>query len=262
MKEPNTMATKPKKSPKEIKEDLKKAVAQYNRKVARDNKAFDALSPAEKRVFIARDVLAQLAAKKIVAETGTWVSAANSEQAVISEQAMAKDKELKEVFDSMKSCNACALGGLFVCAVKINDRLKISEMEHVKTGRSSDDEDGVDIPRNDSTFRAIYLNDIEKYLGRFFSKNQLKLIELAFEAGDGGYDADNDDDEEAVSFFSDLEDSLEEDTIESSYGYTVSVSPHNRMVLIMQNIVANKGKFVPYKRPVATLSFSMPGFEG
>lgn len=248
---------------KQTKKELKKVIGSYNRKVTRDNKAFDKLKPAEKRVFIAQDVLKQLAAKKIIAAQSTWVNTRDG-SSVISEKALKQDKELKDVFDSMKSCDACALGGLFVCAVKINDRLKISEMQHVKTHSTAssvykEHEDDVSIINPDSAdFRGIYLNDIEQYLCKFFSKDQLKLIELAFEGGDGGYNFDGTNDQvDAVEFFSDL-------TVDGEDGdyVSVSVKSEDRMRLVMQNIIANKGKFVPSKKPEVTVSFSMPGFKG
>lgn len=269
-----------KKTTKQTKEDFKKAVAAYNRKVAKDNEAFDAMKPAEKRVFIARDVLAQLKSNKIVAEKGAWVSVKNDDRCVISQKALKEDQELKEVFDSIKTCNVCALGGLFVCAVKINDRLKISELDHVRRNTtftedeekdnetavscSCDDckeERDADKKLSNNDMRSIHLNDIEAYLGKFFSKNQLKLIELAFESGTGGYTSESDLEQDAESFFGEF-DIVDEKgkVLVEGVDSGINVSDSDRMRLIMENIIANKGRFDPTKRPRFVAVASTPGF--
>jgi hypothetical protein len=65
------------------------------------------------------------------------------------------------------------------------------------------------------------------YLTSYFSPEQIGLIELAFERGDGWYPADTTDDDNAVEFG-------------ERYQYNT-----NRMKAIMQNIINNNGTFVP-----------------
>lgn len=210
------------------KEAAKKAVANHNRRVRRANEAFEKLSAADKRVYIARDVLAQLRSKQIIAERGVWVGDENGSVCVIPDDTN-DNAELKDVFNSMESCTACALGGLFFSTVKIADKLKV--------GSISDQE--------------IDFNDISKYLRQFFSKDQLLLIEIAFEGGSGGCSADevsNLEDGKAAERFFDQFHCDDEDETDSHH-----------MRLIMENIIANKGKFVPSKRP--RLTFVTPGFE-
>lgn len=79
--------------------------AQQQLKIAKKNLAFASLSNAEKRVQIAKDVLAQLALKKLIPEQGTYVESSNGE-----------------------SCTACALGALFACtAVRVGNKELIEE---------------------------------------------------------------------------------------------------------------------------------------
>lgn len=129
------------------------------------------------------------------------------------------DAEVCAITRKQKKCEVCGLGALFVAAVERADKLKISELDG--TGLS----DGV----NET--------DVFDYLGRFFDQKQLQAIESAFEGGEGYCDDDGGAD------FLPLD---------------IGISPSTRMRLIMENIVANKGRFKPNRKPVAT--FTTPGY--
>ncbi len=208
-------------SKKELKEKLAKSVKTHNRKVAADNAAFDKLKPAEKRVAIARDVLKHVASRRIIPTHGAWVDSTGS-GALVSAKNIKKDPELQELFASMKSCNACALGGMFMCAVEKADNLKVSDLQDVKV-------DG-------NIYEAgVEQEDVFDYMKKFFSVDQLTMIESAFEKNEGAcYDEAGDD------FAPDVEDAAD------------------RMRLVMENIIVNKGTFKPELEPVAT--WTTPGF--
>lgn len=209
------------KNAEKIKERLKAQAKNINK----SNRAFNALSAPEKRVFIARDVLAQLKLKKIVAMSGTWVDTFG-----INNHSYKDDKELKDIYDKMPSCEACALGGMFVCAVRVANNLKVNEV-----GEEKDD---------------IYIQegDISNYLGKFFDQNQLKLIETTFENGSGGFDHGEispEEHEACYNFFNDVSEYMGEvEDLRGGPGLD-----EVRMRLIMENIIANKGEFKVYKRP-------------
>jgi hypothetical protein len=114
-------------------------------------KPFDKLTPAQKRVRIARDVLAQLASGKFIATQGLYVNGPEIEGA----KAKAS---LQTLFKKQKSCEVCALGSMFVA---------LSEDE--KTA---------------CTFWGFGRDDCTDYLGKFFDQEQLDKIEDAFEEGD------------------------------------------------------------------------------
>jgi len=132
------------------------------------NAAFDKLSKAEKRVAIAKDVLAQMSANKIRAERGLYVN-----------KMIPSNKLGSEVCDlnpmnTRGGCNACALGSMFLCAVDKHDKLKVGDLEEINVyGPDGIHQRGVEIFREDTA----------EYLGKFFSQDQLNQIELAFESG-------------------------------------------------------------------------------
>src|ERR1700722_17951755 len=109
--------------------EVRKQVRRSNESVRRQNKWFASLKPAEKRVAIARDVLAQLRLGKLKATVGIWLG--NSENTDDSALLLGNDAqkkqnmELQSVLNNIKSCDGCALGGLFMCAVKKADKLKV-----------------------------------------------------------------------------------------------------------------------------------------
>jgi hypothetical protein len=80
--------------------------------------------------------------------------------------------------------------------------------------------------------------DVFKYMRRFFSKNQLTLIESAFERGAGAVPGTL----ESRGFLADED-----------------VDPELQMKMIMQNIIKHKGTFVPTDRPKRT--YVMDGFQ-
>lgn len=227
-------------------EVAKKLVEIKNKETDKRNKAFAKLKPSEQRVAIALDVLGQIKLKRIVARSKVWVRPdGNSES--FSNADLKENKELADIYGKAKSCDACALGAMFVCAVQVNDNLKVCDIEHIKTGKDYEGEK-LDPYAN----KQIHLHDIEKYLGNFFSKKHLRLIEVAYESGDGGYevsenDYETDDDLDALNFFKCCDD------------FEYDVDDHDRMRLIMENIVVNKGKFTPSKRP--QLKAFTPGFD-
>jgi hypothetical protein len=190
----------------------KKLVKATNRRITRDNKAFEKMTLPEKRVQIARDVLAQLASKRLKAESGVWLEGKGGKN-LFTKADIKADAELSDILSKTKECSGCALGGMFMCSVERADNLKIGKLEAV---RESDSD------------HTIAEDDAFSYLKKFFTKTQLDMIESAFERGGGAcYHS------EGSEFVMDIDD------------------PQTRMRLIMENIIANKGTFRPNKAPVA-----------
>jgi len=181
-------------------------------RIKAENQRFEKLPKQQQRIEIAQDVLAQLRAKKFVAQQGTYVSVDNLLKAGQNESI-----DLSVPLTQAESCTVCGIGGLFVSAVCKADKLSVEEA------------DGVDLGGNfDMAGDIAYA-----YLKQFFSQEQLELIECAFE-GEPSFQelADSGDVYDAVEFTEGVED---DDT---------------RLRLIMENIIVNKGRFVPSKKPV------------
>jgi hypothetical protein len=120
-------------------------------------KPFEKLTPAGKRMRIARDVLAQLDAKKLIAERRTYVKPFENYEGWDSDLALS---------EYAKPCRVCALGSLLVCKVEYKNGFKL---ESLRTRRK-----------------------ITESLSDFFEQDQLNVIETAFEGYPeaGGYPAD------------------------------------------------------------------------
>lgn len=158
--------------------------------------AFEDLSAPEKRVAIARDVIARVEAQKIRPYPGYFIAPAS------------KYKEAAGA-NYFEECEACAVGALLLACAP---RLKISS-SFLTTATNTD------------WGRRI----IHKTLEPYFSSSQLDEIEAAFE-GKSGY---------AVNYTGRVYD--------ASMLFGSSTSPRERLVSIMNNIIANNGEFNPRK---------------
>lgn len=206
-----------------MKVDAKKQLKNLNRRIARANKTFEKLTPAQKRVQIARDVLAQLKSKRLIAANGIWLdSTPFGAGTLFTASQLKKNLELQEVLKKRKQCSGCAMGGLFMCAVERANKLKLKDI------MDSDNDDEY----------AISGTNTFNYLSKFFEGEQLAEIETAFERGQGAHRGSSD----AISFAQEEED------------------PGERMRLIMENIIINDGEFLPDQD--LKIKYITIGFEG
>jgi len=168
----------------------------------RRNKAFRRLSDGEKRVTIAGDVLDQLDAKRFVPTFGTYLEVPFSVETKFYDGNLKVDEVLSGV-----TCEVCGIGSLFVAAVDRANACTVDDMQS---------------PSDDEFMR--------EYLGEWFSREQLEMIEAAFEGR-----------QIWILGFSSIKDSFKK-----CVRFTSRVkSPEGRLRKIMRNIVENKGVFVP-----------------
>jgi hypothetical protein len=188
--------------------------------IDRKNALFALLSPAQKRVKIAWDVIHQLNAEAIIALSGKYVSKSDTLLDIdhacfydtkTSDEA-AKAIQTSLLNPELKDCYTCALGGMFLSSVRVGNRYS------GKIAVGSDDE-------------PVY-DQLEKY----FDIKQLAIIEYAFE---------NDTVAGRMRNISRYHDPIlaHEAGLESfRTRYTES---SDRLRAIMNNIIHNKGTFVP-----------------
>jgi hypothetical protein len=208
------------------KKKTKKQLARekMRREIARRNKAFAAAATAEKRVLIAKDVLAQIKAKRFAAAHGVWVDAANKPLSAapgyIHIAAPIDDKfsetdSVRELFiaGDIQRCRCCALGALFMSCTLYNNKTTVEDF----------------VEEISWDFGEIVDNgQFKNQLTSFFSRAQLKLIESVFESENGVFDVGTDD--------------RKRDLVDAwSHKFR---QPEDRLVAIMQNIIRNKGTFV------------------
>jgi hypothetical protein len=206
---------------------MKQTIAQRNAETKKQNALFMKLPKARKRVAIARDVLAQLGTK-IVAIKGTYLLAPAL-------RANASD-QLQGHLQKLIQCRACALGAMFVCGVQRANDLTVREARLVGGG----------IGGWDTTNSSANV-----YLRRFFSREQLTLIETAYEGQKIGFvTVPHKDIKLAEEFYSEVNDL-------NSGG---EGSDAFRLRMIMENIIANKGTFKPEILPESKVV--TPGYKG
>ena len=197
-----------------------KTVEKINESLRKSNAAFKKATKAEKRVMIAKDVLAQIKAKRYVPESGTWVdpnwNIRNEIDGTESVQKLFADR-------TIETCNVCALGGLFMSCTNLNNNTCVSDINYGGEGT----EIGERIQDGDT---------LSNGLNKIFSKKQLQLIEVYFEKGDGWFG------EEGYTGVH-----IGEDSRHVAYFNDAYPDDEDRLVEIMKNIVANDGTFVPSK---------------
>lgn len=180
---------------------------------------FKKLTAAEKRVRIAKDVIDALNTKRITANRGGYILPSKGEGDLFENAAL--DTQVRDAFSTVKHCEVCALGGIFVAAVERFDRIKIKNLNYMPIMRG-----------NTNTVSDLNLHHFENYLYKFFSRKQLAMIEMAFEDLHTLVDvpAISDEEEDAIFKF--------------SYRFKTA---KNLMIAIMENIIKNKGTFKPNK---------------
>jgi hypothetical protein len=200
-----------------------KTVEKINESLRKSNAAFKNATKAEKRVMIAKDVLAQIKAKRYIPESGTWVDANWNIRGGIDE--IHETDSVQKLFAdrTIETCSVCALGGLFMSCTNLNNNTCVSDINYGGEGT----EIGERIEEGDT---------LSNGLNKIFSKKQLQLIEVYFEKGDGwfgeaGYTGNY----------------IGEDSRHVEYFNDAYPDDDERLVEIMKNIVANDGTFVPSK---------------
>ena len=190
--------------------------------IAQRNKRFKAATPAQKRVLIAKDVLEQIKRRRFVPEVGSWATFFTNVTEHWQDDWLylhiegdlsfkIKHESMQQLFlKERPTCECCALGALFVSSALYTPTATLAKIERDLAG------DGlVRIERGAKT---------STNLGKYFSKQQLKLIEAAFEGNIGAFRLS---DEKLVD--------------KTELWYETYPEPKKRMVAIMKNIIANNG---------------------
>ena len=175
------------------------------------NEEFKKATKAQKRVMIAKDVLAQIKAKRYFAESGEWVKPLWSDDQKSIDIKLDPNSSIKDAFKSkaINSCQVCALGGLFMSCTNLNNNTTVQDLK-------------------DETYIGELVADDDKIsngLNRIFTQAQLMLIESYFEGGEGYFRGGN----------------------EKTQTFLESYNDDERLKIIMQNIIDNNGTFKPSK---------------
>lgn len=198
------------------------------REIARRNRAFENATPSERRVLIAKDVIAQLKASRLIAQRGIWTA--------MSARGLDIDgaASFQSTFLNNKNvaCSCCAVGSLFIgCTLFANKICNDAIQDNPELGN------------------MLFCGDqFANGFDKLFSRKQLGLIELAFEGATVFLDGDvfreikpvavtEKEIDAALSFFKQHFNNQDESCpLDNSRA---------RLIKIMENIVANKGTFKP-----------------
>jgi len=210
------MTTATKKTTKKLAAAAKKA-AKVKAEIMRRNKLFKNATAAEKRVLIAQDVITQIKLKRYVPMEGTWVDpdiGFPSDPDMPEAHPFADDTaSIRELFltEKIQSCDCCALGAMFMSCTLYNNQTTVKDFD-----------------RETWNFEK-HLKDrnFANGLARFFSLDQLKLIEAAFEDNCGAFPVKG-----------------AEQAIKASKWSDKYPNDDDRLIAIMRNIVKNDGTFV------------------
>lgn len=190
----------------------------------REKDEYKRMSAAQKRVAIAKDVIAQINCEAYQPTAGTYVSLAPSDKAKSDGKSLQDlwNKPTDQMLDEgMLQCSVCAKGAMFMSHIR-------KDSDSCKVGQA---QDGQHEP------------NIEERLTDVFSEKQLDLIEAAFEQS-GSYYANN---------HAETSEKYSEDKGEyytgragkaEKFGERYS-EDQERLVGIMRNIIRNDGTFVP-----------------
>lgn len=171
-----------------------------------------ALPIEEQRVELAKDVLRMMRSRKFYARRGTYMELLFSLPRIAIRNPRARlDEVFRERSAEEPMGSVCAIGAIFCAAVDKFGRLKLSDLD--LAGHESDN---------------VKPEKMLEYLSPWFSRDQLRLMELAFEAEwHGGNRLPDEDEFEVAKEFARDERSAD------------------AMEMIMKNIIENKGTFAP-----------------
>lgn len=182
------------------------------------NKAFWAKSKDQQRVAIARDVLSQLKKATIIADRGTYFKVCANQDIETTEKL---DDLLKSFKKDKATCEVCGIGACFVGLVNLGNNAKSKSFISNKII---------------TDWRPVEIDDskMRRLLRKVFHSTQLTLIECAFEKSFVFLDSD--------AKKNNVEYETREKAMSFGDGYDTDEA---RLIAIMQNIIKNKGTFIP-----------------
>jgi hypothetical protein len=160
----------------------------------------------EMRLAIAKDVLARLDNGTLKPQTGDyWRFIDKSLKTKLNGQEISK-----HIDELLKGCTACALGGMLIAHIAINNKCVFESMW------------------GENSFASRELPRLEE----FFTRKQLAIIEIMFEGNSSCYET-QDVEENEVKLFN--------DNARWFYQEHYDDSPEHRLRLIMQMLINNDG---------------------
>ncbi len=203
-------------------------MSKIQKQIDRRNVIWKAASKQERAVLVAKDVLARLKSGKFSAHRGSWLVFQNEDLAE-------NPRPVQECILGGEPCYGCAMGGLMMSLISWRNKVKFDALSPTQEG-----------------LLGIGLSEPGFALGSVFSPSQQKLIERTFEGGSGQFVHEWD----GVNYRYENLDYLKridltklsskvQENVKSLIFYKSYSDENDRLKAMMNNIVKNKGVFIP-----------------
>jgi hypothetical protein len=211
-----------------------------NQPITLSPKEFHALPKEEKAVLVAKDVIAQIRAKRYIAEASRYVAGVKFKSEI------SGSEQINKNFDKIEECHVCALGAMLMSSTHLGNKLTFGD---VKLNENYDDgvDDG-DIEGAFCTIRDLHSPKVQKLFNNIFTSYELLLIETCFEGyEEEGYDYEKDEliiqcDIRWAENVNDVK-IKHKDGIKCQQFYEKYENDEDRMIAICRKIIRNKGVF-------------------
>jgi hypothetical protein len=144
----------------------KSQIATYISQLKRGETAFWKSTAAQRRVLIAKDVLKQIASKRLVPTTGVYTRGRLKSKPDASDSVSTIGA--REAIAAMPKCTACAVGSVLVSGALLGNRCTLGDL-----GQGYTNTENLSLDR--------------EHAARYFTISQLDLMEVAFEGDELGW---------------------------------------------------------------------------
>jgi hypothetical protein len=184
----------------------------------------DLMSPREKRMAIAKDIIQQIKYQQLNVSRGLYVAIpgeASIESTFDYFDSFSNNDQINQILiNSGVVCQVCARGAIFIAGLKRFNNLTVG-----------------DFRKEHSLGKDIYSSIRETYERNFFEPQQLSLIERAFEKG--AYPMESRLSVQDVIGWEDYE-----RLCEACILYSLNLSEPDLLIKIANNIIRNNGDFI------------------
>lgn len=195
------------------------------KEIARRNKLFAGKTNAQKRVLIARDVIAQINTEKIIPKKGTWFEFELKNYRIDMKDYTSGRKQI--LCDDNTQCVCCGVGSLLASCVLFNNKVSTNSLDRIWN---------IDFDASLDMFDR-HSPEIKSGLLDIFSRNQLALIECVFENRTArSYDEYTNRGIPPCPY---------DEVIKIIRLWKTPADSTERLVAIMKNIIRNRGTFKP-----------------
>lgn len=212
--------------------------ARLKREIHNRKRRWNRAGDDKRRVLVAKDVLDQIASYKFQPLTSAFLIVDNQNILMMSDNESIQGCLL----DNKTDCKGCAIGGAMMSMIRFNNNALVGDLDYCDVRSMHLEYTKVVDMTQETVGRTI-----SSQLHELFGESQLMLIEQAFEWCKGTYSNPRIADYNQMTFEEIIALKVRR-TGKSWKAYLFGRQyevPRDRLIAIMQNIVDNKGTFIP-----------------